>query len=175
MSEIILITGGQRSGKSSYAEQLALSLSEHPVYMATARVWDEEFRMRIKRHQDRRGPCWTNIEEERYLSHHDINNRVVLIDCVTLWLTNIFFAARDREASVDELLEEAKGEFDLFTRQDATFIFVTNEIGSGGGSDNPLQRRCTDLEGWMNQYIASRADTVILMVSGIPVTIKPHQ
>ena len=175
MSEIILITGGQRSGKSSYAEQLALSLSEHPVYMATARVWDEEFRMRIKRHQDRRGPCWTNIEEERYLSRHDINNRVVLIDCVTLWLTNIFFAARDREASVDELLEEAKGEFDLFTRQDATFIFVTNEIGSGGVSDNPLQRRFTDLEGWMNQYIASRADTVILMVSGIPVTIKPHQ
>lgn len=172
MSRIILITGGQRSGKSGYAEQLALSMSDHPVYMATARVWDEEFRERVRRHQERRGPCWTNIEEERHLSRHDLSNRVVLIDCVTLWLTNIFFAAREREASIDELLEEAKAEFDRLTRQDATFIFVTNEIGSGGVSDNALQRRFTDLQGWMNQYIAAHADTVVLMVSGIPVTIK---
>ena len=71
-----------------------------------------------------------------------------------------------------ELLAEAKEEFDRFTSQDATFIFVTNEIGSGGVSDNALQRRFTDLQGWMNQYIASRADTVVLMVSGIPVNIK---
>ncbi len=174
MTKIILITGGQRSGKSSYAEQLALGMSDHPVYMATAKVWDEEFRARIERHQKRRGPCWTNIEEERYLSRHDIHNKVVLIDCVTLWLTNIFFESRDRDATVDELLDEAKSEFDRFTQQDATFIFVTNEIGSGGVSENALQRRFTDLEGWMNQYIAARADTVVLMVSGIPITIKPR-
>ena len=174
MTRIILITGGQRSGKSSHAEAMALSLSDHPVYMATAKVWDEEFRQRIERHQSRRGPCWTNIEEERCLSRHDVKGRVVLIDCVTLWLTNIFFASRDKSMSTDDLLAEAKDEFDRFTAQDATFIFVTNEIGSGGVSDNALQRRFTDLQGWMNQYIASRADTVILMVSGIPVNIKPQ-
>ena len=83
-----------------------------------------------------------------------------------------FFASREKEVSTDELLAEAKEEFDRFTSQDATFIFVTNEIGSGGVSDNALQRRFTDLQGWMNQYIASRADTVVLMVSGIPVNIK---
>ena len=172
MKRIILITGGQRSGKSSHAEEMALLLSEHPIYIATAKVWDEEFRQRVERHRSRRGPCWTNIEEERYLSRHDVSGRVVLIDCVTLWLTNIFFASREKELSTDELLAEAKEEFDRFTSQDATFIFVTNEIGSGGVSDNALQRRFTDLQGWMNQYIASRADTVVLMVSGIPVNIK---
>ena len=140
MKRIILITGGQRSGKSSKAEELALNLSDNPVYMATAHVWDEEFRERVRRHQARRGPQWTNIEEEINLSRHDMTGRVVVIDCVTLW--------------------------------DATYIFVTNEIGSGGISDNAIQRQFTDLQGWMNQYIASKADEVILMVSGIPVEVK---
>jgi len=85
---IILITGGQRSGKSEKAEELALSLSPNPVYVATAHVWDDEFRERIRRHQERRGPQWTNIEEELYLSRHDLTGRVAVIDCVTLWLTN---------------------------------------------------------------------------------------
>jgi len=91
MSKIILITGGQRSGKSRHAEELALSLAENPVYVATAHVWDEEFRERVRRHQERRGPQWTNIEEEKYLSRHDLTGRVAVIDCVTLWLTNFFF------------------------------------------------------------------------------------
>ncbi|MBR1388316.1 MAG: bifunctional adenosylcobinamide kinase/adenosylcobinamide-phosphate guanylyltransferase, partial [Prevotella sp.] len=72
MKRIILITGGQRSGKSSHAEQLALSLSPNPVYLATAHIWDEEFRDRVRRHQERRGSQWTNIEEERELSRHDV-------------------------------------------------------------------------------------------------------
>ena len=72
MKQIILITGGQRSGKSNKAEELALSLSENPVYLATAHVWDEEFRERVRRHQERRGPQWTNIEEETALSKHDM-------------------------------------------------------------------------------------------------------
>lgn len=165
---IILITGGQRSGKSGHAEQLALSLSPNPVYLATAHVWDEEFRERVRRHQQRRGPQWTNIEEEKMLSRHDITGRVVVIDCVTLWLTNFFMETSD----VDTTLEKAKAEFDRFTTQEATFIFVTNEIGSGGVSENAIQRKFTDLEGWMNQYIASKADEVILMVSGIPVKVK---
>ena len=147
---------------------MALSLSANPVYMATAHIWDDEFRERVQRHQARRGEQWTNIEEEKFLSRHDVSGRVVLIDCVTLWLTNFFTETSDVDAS----LEAAKAEFDRFTAQDATFIFVTNEIGNGGVSESAVQRRFTDLEGWMNQYIARQADEVILMVSGIPVKIK---
>ena len=168
MSRIILITGGQRSGKSKKAEELALSLSDKPVYVATAHIWDEEFRERVKRHQERRGPQWTNIEEEKLLSRHDLTGRVAVIDCVTLWLTHLFF----EHNNVDESLPAGKEVFVRFTHNDATYIFVTNEIGSGGVSDNAVQRQFTDLEGWMNQYIASRADEVILMVSGIAVKIK---
>ena len=169
MKRIILITGGQRSGKSSKAEELALSLSENPVYMATAHVWDEEFRERVRKHQERRGPQWTNIEEETALSKHDMTGRVVVIDCVTLWLTNFFFA---NDSNTDISLEQVKAEFDKFTEAEATYIFVTNEIGSGGVSDNAIQRKFTDLQGWMNQYIAQKADEVILMVAGLPVIIK---
>ena len=169
MKKIILITGGQRSGKSEQAEALALSLSTNPVYLATAHVWDDEFRERVRRHQERRGPEWTNIEEEMYLSRHDLTGRVVLIDCITLWLTNWLTI---NNVDVDAILAEAKREFDAFTQHDATYIFVTNEIGLGGVSDNALQRKFTDLQGWMNQYVAQQADEVILMVSGIPVKIK---
>ena len=169
MKKIILITGGQRSGKSEQAEALALSLSTNPVYLATAHVWDDEFRERVRRHQERRGSEWTNIEEEMYLSRHDLTGRVVLIDCITLWLTNWLTI---NNVNVDAILAEAKREFDAFTQHDATYIFVTNEIGLGGVSDNALQRKFTDLQGWMNQYIAQQADEVILMVSGIPVKVK---
>lgn len=169
MRRIILITGGQRSGKSSYAQRLALQLAEHPVYLATSRVWDEEFRERVRRHQQDRGPQWTNIEEEKQLSLHDLSGRTVVVDCVTLWCTNFFF---DNEGNVDKSLEEIKAEFDKFTERDATFIFVTNEIGLGGVSVDVVQRRFTDLQGWVNQYVASRADEVVLMVSGIPVRVK---
>ena len=169
MKKIILITGGQRSGKSTKAEELALSLSKNPVYLATAHVWDDEFRERVIKHQMRRGPEWTNIEEEINLSRHDLTGRVVVIDCVTLWLTNWIST---ENSDVDTILKRAKAEFDAFTQHDATYIFVTNEIGLGGVSTNALQRRFTDLQGWMNQYIAQKADEVILMVSGIPVKIK---
>ncbi len=168
MRKIILITGGQRSGKSSEAERLALRLSENPVYVATAHVWDEEFRERVRLHQERRGPQWTNIEEEKRLSRHDLTGRVAVIDCVTLWLTNFFFESQD----VDLTLKAVKEEFDRFTANDATYIFVTNEIGSGGVSMDAVQRRFTDLQGWMNQYIASRADEVVLMTAGIPLRVK---
>lgn len=171
MAKIILITGGQRSGKSTYAEKMALSLSDNPVYMATAHIWDDEFRERVLRHQERRGPQWTNIEEEKYISKYDLFGRVVLVDCLTLWSTNFFYEAGD-DASVDDVLDSLKREFDAFTRQNATFVLVTNEIGLGGTSINAVQRRFTDLLGWLNQYVASKADSVILMVSGIPVKIK---
>ena len=167
--KIVLVTGGQRSGKSDYAQQLALQLSERPVYLATSRIWDEEFRRRIERHQRQRGPQWTNIEEEKFLSRHLLENRTIVIDCLTLWTTNFFF---DNDSDVKKSLEELKSEFDRFTGQTATFIFVTNEIGLGGISENPVQRRFTDLQGWINQYVASQADEVVLMVAGIPLKIK---
>lgn len=169
MSKVILITGGQRSGKSEEAERRALALSERPVYMATAHVWDDEFRQRVELHQKRRGPQWTNIEEERHLSRHNVSGRVVLVDCITLWLTNLLFDTND----VQQALATAKEEFDaLVSQPESTLIFVTNEIGLGGVSTDQLQRQFTDLQGWMNQYVAQRADEVILMVSGIAVKIK---
>ena len=151
------------------AEQMALNLDAHPIYMATARIWDEEFRQRVIRHQQNRGPQWTNIEEEKQLSRHNCSGRVVLVDCVTLWCTNFFF---DLNANVEQALAAAREEFDRFTAQQATFLFVTNEIGSGGVSTDEIQRKFTVLQGWMNQYIASRADEVYLMVSGLPLRIK---
>lgn len=169
MSYIHLITGGERSGKSTYAESEALRLSESPVYLATARVWDEEFRQRILRHQERRGSEWTNIEEDIRPSKHDFTGRVVLIDCITLWATNYFF---DMQQDVDQALEALKKEFDTLVQQDATFIFVTNELGMGGMSESRTQRLFTQLQGWMNQYVAARADRVTLMVCGLPLTVK---
>ena len=169
MSYIHLITGGERSGKSTYAESEALRLSGQPVYLATARIWDEEFRQRILRHQERRGPEWTNIEEDIRPSKHDFTGRVVLIDCITLWATNYFF---DMEQDVDQALEALKKEFDTLVQQDATFIFVTNELGMGGMSESRTQRLFTQLQGWMNQHVAARADRVTLMVSGLPLTVK---
>lgn len=169
MKQIILVTGGQRSGKSTYAEQTALSMTKNPVYLATSRIWDEEFRQRVQKHKDGRGPEWTNIEEEKELSKHDLTGRVVVIDCVTLWSTNFFF---DLESNVQKAFNSIVEEFDKFAQQDACLIFVTNEIGLGGTSDNEIQRKFTDLLGWVNQYIARKADNVYLMVSGIPLTIK---
>ena len=169
MRKIILITGGARSGKSSYAEQLALRLSSNPVYLATARVWDDEFRQRVVKHQERRGSEWTNIEEEKQLSKHNLEGRTILIDCITMWCNNFFFDLHD---DVDATLEAMKQEFLKFTQPEATYIFVTNEIGMGGTSINDVQRRFTDLQGWVNQFVASQADEVIFMVSGIPMKIK---
>lgn len=168
MGKIILVTGGQRSGKSSYAEKMAHELTDAPVYMATARIWDDEFRKRVERHQRNRGSEWTNIEEERFLGRHDVTGRVVVVDCITLWCTNFFFELGDVQAALDQV----KAEFDRLVSQDAVFIFITNEIGMGGVSPDKVQRQFTDLQGWMNQYVASRADEVILMVSGIPVKVK---
>jgi len=164
MKKIILVTGGQRSGKSAFAERMVKQLSDSPVYMATAHVEDEEFRERVRIHQSRRGPEWTTIEEEKHLSRHTVEGRVVLVDCCTLWLTNFFSDASP--------LSQIEAEFDRLTAQDATFIFVTNEIGMGGTSANEVQRRFTDMLGAFNQYVANRADEVYLLVSGISIQIK---
>ena len=175
MKKIILVTGGERSGKSTFAEQKALELSDHPVYVATARIWDEEFCQRVRIHKERRGKQWTNIEEEKYLSRHNLAGRTVLIDCITLWTTNFFFdhqsspppqedhsnatieeqQAKTGIRQVEDTLRSVKEEFIRFTDRDATFIFVTNEIGMGGVSANAVQRRFTDVLGWINQFVAA--------------------
>lgn len=177
MGKVVLVTGGQRSGKSTYAEQMVLDLGagEQVVYIATAKIWDEEFAHRVELHKERRGSRWINIEEPKFISDHNVSGKVVLIDCVTLWSTNFFFDLSQEEGGVtlvEQTLEQIKNEFDKFVSQDATFVFVTNEIGLGGVSENKVQRQFTDLLGWTNQYIASQADEVIFMVSGIPIKIK---
>lgn len=168
-AKVTLITGGVRSGKSSYAQRMALERASNPVYLATSRVWDEEYRQRIERHKADRGPQWTTVEEERALSRHDFTGRTVVVDCVTLWCTNFFY---DLDSDVNLTLEGVCSEFDRLVEQAADLIFVTNEIGSGGISADACQRRFCDLQGWVNQHIARAADEVWWMVSGIPVKIK---
>lgn len=165
----VLVTGGQRSGKSSFAQNLALEKSANPVYLATSRVWDEDHRQRILRHQQDRDARWTNVEEEKFLHQHNFEGRVVLLDCITLWLTNLFF---DLQADVDQSLTQAKEIMDALLAQNCDVIAVTNEIGMGGHAENDVQRKFTDLQGWCNQYLASKADRVVLMVSGLPVNVK---
>ncbi len=169
MPEIILITGGQRSGKSAYAQKMALSMSSRPVYLATSRIWDDEHKIRIERHKRERGLEWENIEEEKKLSKNDFTGKVVLVDCITLWATNFFF---DLNSATEQALCALKEEFDKFITQEARFIFVTNEIGMGEMPQNEIQRKFTDLQGWINQYIAGKADKVFLMVAGIPLQVK---
>ncbi len=164
-----LITGGKRSGKSSYAQELALSLSDSPIYVATARVWDEDFEQRVERHKQDRGEQWTDIEAEKELGSLDLEGKVAVIDCVTLWLTNFYM---DTKQDVEQSLKLAKQELLKLFKKESTLIIVTNEIGMGTHAQTESARKFADLQGWMNQYIARHADEVILMVSGIPVTIK---
>lgn len=169
MAEITFITGGQRSGKSSYAQGLAEEKSESPIYLATARIWDEDFKTRVERHQTDRSEKWQTIEEELQLSQHNLAGKTVLLDCITLWLTNIFY---DSKSNGDKSLEIAKAEWDKFVQQDFTLFVVSNELGMGVHPINEVARKFADLQGWMNQYIAKSANTVQLMVSGIPVKVK---
>lgn len=169
MATVIYISGGQRSGKSRYAQERALELDSSPVYLATSRVWDADFSQRIERHRQDRGPEWHCIEEEKQLSLHDFNGKTVLLDCITLWLTNYFC---DFDGNVESVLSAAKTELSSLLEQDAVFIIVSNEIGMGGHGENELQRKFTDLQGWMNQHIAAIAQDAYLMVSGIPLKIK---
>ncbi|MCK4745608.1 MAG: bifunctional adenosylcobinamide kinase/adenosylcobinamide-phosphate guanylyltransferase, partial [Bacteroidales bacterium] len=108
MSKTILITGGQRSGKSSYGQKMAEEKSSHPIYLATARIWDDDFRNRIECHRDDRGNNWQTIEEEKYLGKLKLGGKTVLLDCVTLWLTNIF---HDNGYDLESSLAFAKNEW----------------------------------------------------------------
>lgn len=169
MATITLITGGARSGKSSFAQRLAEAQSESPVYLATARIWDEDFARRVKRHQSDRDGRWQTLEEEKLLSKHDLTGKTVLLDCITLWLTNFF---HDNDYQLEVAMEAAKAEWTKFVKQDMNLLVVSNELGMGVHPENEMARKFADLQGWINQFIAQQADTVYLMVSGIPVKIK---
>ncbi|MDR2882842.1 MAG: bifunctional adenosylcobinamide kinase/adenosylcobinamide-phosphate guanylyltransferase [Alistipes sp.] len=169
MRRIILITGGQSSGKSFHAEQRALELSPEPVYIATARA--EGMEDRIDRHRARRGPEWTTIEEPLRLGRLNLTERVAVIDCVTLWLTNLLFEAEPAR-EVDVVVTTAERELKEFTAPQTTYIFVTNEVGLGGVAPNAIARDFADIQGRVNRFLAAIADEVTLVAAGIPVKIK---
>jgi len=166
---IILITGGARSGKSRYAQELALSLTDKPVYVATAKKWGGDFDDRIRRHQSDRTEAWTTIEAEEAVSAAPITGRVAVIDCITLWLTNFFVKYKN---DIDKSLASFKTEIDTLHAMSGTFIIVTNEIGMGVHAETEIGRKFTDLQGWANQYTAAKAGKAIFMVSGLPLTLK---
>ncbi len=171
---IWFITGGARSGKSKYAQESALHLSPKPVHVATAVCLenDHEFKERVVRHKADRDERWTNFEEPYHISRLSLENKVVVIDCVTLWLTNFFgFHKCDPKRSLLALQEE----IDKLLEMNAIFLIVSNEIGMGLHADTETGRKFTDLQGWANQYIASKAQKVVLMVSGISVIIKNNE
>jgi len=166
---IYYITGGERSGKSAYAQNLALTLSDAPYYLATARKWDGDFEKRVARHVSDRDHRWTTIEEEKHLGRLDLSDKVVVIDCITLWLTNWYV---DTKNDVPKCLEKGKAELTQLFSQAGTFIIISNEIGMGVHAQTQVGRKFTELQGWMNQYIAQAADRAIFMISGLPLQIK---
>lgn len=169
---LTLVTGGARSGKSRYAQMEALVLSQNPVYIATAKRYDdEEFKNRIGRHISDRDERWSTIEEQLDVGSLPIENKVVVIDCVTLWLTNFFSLYK---CDVEQSLRGIKNQIEALLKIQAIFIVITNELGMGVHAESEMGRRFTDLQGWTNQFIASKADKVVFMISGIPSTIKTN-
>lgn len=166
---IYYITGGERSGKSNYAQQLALTLSDTPTYIATSRIWDKDHEKRIERHINERKTHWKTIEEEKEISKAITTNGVYVIDCITLWLTNFYM---DNNNDIKLALDQAKNEFDKLLQKKATLIIISNEIGMGVHAQTKVGRKFTELQGWMNQHIAKHADKATFIVSGLPLTLK---
>jgi len=166
-ARLTLVLGGARSGKSRYAESLVTALPAPWIYVATAEARDAEMAERIAAHQARRGAGWRTLETPRdvvgALTAH--GTTPLLVDCLTLWLANALLASADADAEIERLeaaLEQAS----------APLVLVANEVGFGIVPDNPLGRRFRDLQGLLNQRIAARADRVVLVVAGLPLTIK---
>jgi len=166
---IVYVTGGTRSGKSKYAQQMALQLTGNPVYVATARIWDDDFAKRVERHKTERGSEWTLLESEQNVHLLPIENQVAVIDCVTLWLTNLFMS---NDQDIDKSLIAFKAEIDSLENLKGTFIVISNEIGMGVHAETEIGRKFTDLQGWANQYVAGKASEAIFMVSGLPFYLK---
>ncbi|MCH2164193.1 MAG: bifunctional adenosylcobinamide kinase/adenosylcobinamide-phosphate guanylyltransferase [Marinovum sp.] len=168
MKKSMLITGGARSGKSRYAEERTLELGARAYYIATAEAYDDEMRARIAEHQARRGPEWHNLHAtfdlvETLRAHDEGPPR--LVDCLTLWLTNMMLAERDWETAVSTLCE-------TIPALSSPVFFVSNEVGDGIVPDNALARAFRDAAGRMNQQVASACDGLVLVVAGHPLEIK---
>jgi adenosylcobinamide kinase/adenosylcobinamide-phosphate guanylyltransferase len=170
MARTVLVVGGQRSGKSRYAEQLVLASGWKPVYLATATVGDAEMAGRVATHRLRRADAWETFEEPLALTDAlgaaALPGSAVLVECLTLWLSNLMEADRDIDAETRRLLaalEEAR----------APVVIVSNEVGSGVVPANPLGRRYADALGTLNQQVAAAADHVILVAAGLPLVLKP--
>ena len=179
MGKIILVTGGARSGKSSFAEKLALKIGNgRAAYIATAQVFDDEMNFRVKLHKSRRGDNWRTFEApfaaEEKISEAGKNFNAILFDCVTIYVSNFLCAAEldDEKFLYDNLRELIQKLIDAALNSDATTIFVSNEVGFGIVPENKLARRFRDLAGLANQMLAAHADKVFLTVAGIAVDIK---
>jgi adenosylcobinamide kinase / adenosylcobinamide-phosphate guanylyltransferase len=167
VAKLTLVLGGARSGKSRYGESVIAALPPPWLYVATAEALDKEMAERIGAHRARRGPGWQTIEAPRDLAaaltaHAKLP---VLVDCLTLWLSNLMLAEADIE-------KETKRLEDTLAAAAAPAVLVANEVGSGIVPDHPLGRRFRDLQGVLNQRMAARADRVVLMVAGLPLAVK---
>ena len=162
-----LVLGGARSGKSHYAEELIARHSAPWIYIATAQAFDDEMRVRIAEHQARRNGDWRTIEAPTDLADAIARaaTQPVLIDCLTLWLTNLMLGHHDIPAATSSL-EAALGE-----RRGPT-VLVSNEVGLGLVPETPLGRSFRDEAGRLNQRMAARADHVLFMIAGLPMTLK---
>ena len=163
-----LVLGGARSGKSRYAESLITALPPPWIYLATAEARDAEMAERIARHRAERGERWETIEVPHHLAQAVTTappTNPLLIDCLTLWLSNRVLAEADVASETREL-ESA------LDRRAGPVVLVSNEVGSGIVPDNALARRFRDLQGQLNQSIAARADRVVLLVAGLPLIVK---
>ena len=169
MKKIVFITGGARSGKSSFALKAASGIPGRRAYIATSEARDEEMRKRIEMHRKQRGNGWDTIEEPLMIA--DALNNIkgkcgsIVLDCLTLWLSNIMHAKLDMEAEIERLISS------LRSLQACVFI-VSNEVGMGIVPENGMAREFRDLAGMLNQRVAEAADEVYLVVSGIPLKIK---
>jgi adenosylcobinamide kinase / adenosylcobinamide-phosphate guanylyltransferase len=170
--EVILVTGGCRSGKSRHAQQWAESRAAKRMFLATARVTDEEMAERIRRHQEVRGEGWTTVEEPLLVPEavleHGRGAPVILIDCITLWVSNLLMEG----LSDKEILRRVSDLIQILARRECSVAMVTNEVGWGVVPENPLGRRFRDLAGFINQHLAASADRVVLMAAGLPLMLK---
>ena len=185
-STIILCSGGARSGKSEFAEQLALSLKGRKAYVATGQSFDDEMKDRIKKHQLRRGKEWITFEIPLYLHKNweQIKNvsDVILIDCLTMFTSNHVFAHGDINTQEDFnriesiILEELRLLLqEINNSNDKTVIFVTNEIGLGIVPENKLARYFRDITGRVNREVASAANKMYLTISGVTIELKSQE
>lgn len=185
-STIILCSGGARSGKSEFAEQLALSLKGRKAYVATGQAFDDEMKDRIKKHQLRRGKEWINFEIPLHLHKNweQIKNvsDVILIDCLTMFTSNHVFAHGDINTQEDSnriesiILEELRLLLqEINNSNDKTVIFVTNEIGLGIVPENKLARYFRDITGRVNREVASAANKMYLTISGVTIELKSQE